>query len=526
MEICRLSAIVSWLLLHRILLDRGFLLRHERPRRGIFGLRLWPTSTDRRVAAIITLTTAFWLIAVILEVVANAPSILEALATLSHAPILPSLVLLLWYLLSAAGPRLWSGSRLRGLYDWTSALQGHPMLLYAFKSLVILMVGVPAFALLATSAANQGDMLHGILSLAGLFLFLSDTVLRNPYAHHAPHRHGPDALRIILPTTHHEGTVYVLPDLDSNSENRGFDAVWSPKIPDEHRAADGEIMALFQRMRSNRWARSEPLERLRETLAQFYKRVSVDGLATEHVERLARWIYAAPTTTTTGHSNEKVNDNDKTSRKIECLRAPGTHLIGRDLMFALCHAEYIVFMAQGQLSPETRSKLGTLRLMTRSGAAMQSTSDKVEAIGYANTGYVGYRDAVEHVYAIFGYSPSEIDRSALEFRGVQPPRFSYALDGSPDTIEEYVGELWDLACRHSESTFSALWFFTTVWFMEIGNVNGFYIFPFRCQSRDGDQVSQHIVLRQLLWAGCVSQLVSVSPVLFGAFVAGFMSRTP
>ncbi|KAJ4418025.1 hypothetical protein N0V85_001599 [Neurospora sp. IMI 360204] len=255
-EICRLSAIVSWLLLHRILLDRGFLLRHERPRqrprRNVFSLRLWPTSTDRRAAAIITLTTAFWLIAVILEV-ANAPSILEALATLSHAPILPSLVLLLWYLLSAAGPRLWSGSRLRGLYDWISALQGYPMLLSTFKSLVLLLVGVPAFALLATSAANPGDMLHGILSLAGLFLFLSGTVPRNPYAHHAPHRYGPDALRIILPTTHHEGTVYVLPDLDAEEgKNRGFDAVWSPKIPDEHRAADGEIMALFQRMRSNR----------------------------------------------------------------------------------------------------------------------------------------------------------------------------------------------------------------------------------------------------------------------------------
>lgn len=97
----------------------------------------------------------------------------------------------------------------------------------------------------------------------------------------------------------------------------------------------------------------------------------------------------------------------------------------------------------------------------------------MEAVGYTNTGHAGYRDAVEHVYAIFGYSHSEIDGLALEFRGVQPPRFSYTLDESPDTIDEYVAELWDMACRHSESTFSALWLFTTVWFMEIGNVNGF-----------------------------------------------------
>lgn len=111
-------------------------------------------------------------------------------------------------------------------------------------------------------------------------------------------------------------------------------------------------------------------------------------------------------------------------------------------------------MAQGQLSPETRSKLGTLRLTTRSGAAVQSAGEKMEAVGYANTGYAGYRDAVEHVYAIFGYSPSKIDGLVLEFRGVQPPRFSHALDGSPDTIDEYVAELRDMACRHSEPTFS------------------------------------------------------------------------
>lgn len=409
-----------------------------------------------------------------------------------------------------------------------------------------LLVGIPALAAILTSsrltsssaAADAGTttllveqnnnrlLLHGLLSLAGLLLFLSDTVPPNPYAHHAPHSYGPGAVRIVLPTTHHEGTIYVLPDLTLDS-GRGFDAVWSPKITDEHRAADGQIMALFERMRSNQWSPSEPLERLRETLAQFYKRVALDGngLETEHVERLARWIYAPRST------EEKAKDQ-KMSWRIACLRAPGAHLIGRDLMFALCHAEYIVFMAQGQLSPETRSKLGTLRLMTRSGAAtttakQSSAGDKVEheAVGYANTGYAGYRDAVEHVYAIFGLSSCEIDQSALQFRGVQPPRFSYALDGSPDTIDEYVAELWDLARRYSESTFSALWFFTTVWFMEIGNVNGFHIFPLRCRSRDADQVSQHVVLRQLLWAGCVSQLVSVSPVLFGAFVAGFMSWT-
>ncbi|KAK3391322.1 hypothetical protein B0T20DRAFT_327137, partial [Sordaria brevicollis] len=328
--------------------------------------------------------------------VTKAESMVEGLVALSHAPVLPCLVLLLWHFSSLSkNPATGSGSAsplAGGLYNWVQ-LGRHSsssrLVLYIFKSLVTLLVGVPALAAVYTSSKipysssaaaaaaaaalpiteqnnnnNNRLLLHGLLSLAGLFLFLSDSVPPNPYAHHAPHSYGPGAPRIVLPTTHHEGTVYVLPDLTLNSD-RGFDAVWSPKIPDEHRAADGQIMALFERMRSNQWSPNEPLERLRETLAQFYKRVALhgNGLETEHVERLARWIYAPLLS-----PRDKAKEDQKASWNIDCLRAPGAHLIGRDLMFALCHAEYIVFMAQGQLSREMRSKLGTLRLMTRSGA--------------------------------------------------------------------------------------------------------------------------------------------------------------
>jgi hypothetical protein len=38
-------------------------------------------------------------------------------------------------------------------------------------------------------------------------------------------------------------------------------------------------------------------------------------------------------------------------RAIKCQRAASTHLIGQDLMYALCHAEYLVFIARAVYRP-------------------------------------------------------------------------------------------------------------------------------------------------------------------------------
>ena len=44
--------------------------------------------------------------------------------------------------------------------------------------------------------------------------------------------------------------------------------------------------------------------------------------------------------------------------------------------------------------------------------------------------------------------------------------------------DEYVADLWDVSCEHSQSLFTALYMFTTIWFMELGIVKGFHVFPF------------------------------------------------
>lgn len=416
-----------------------------------------------------------------------------------EAPLLTQLLFFIWFfkwtvavwaIKRGGTPRLWIPVHPSGPNNWGAGLGDR------FRwTLLLLMGAVVVIPSTIALALQLQPAIRPVMNLAGAIVFLMGGVTKHPYDT-APHCYS-DALRIIIPTTHHEGTVYQLPGL-----YRGFDAVWSPKILNEHAEADGEIMVLFQHMRSGRWMVSEPLERLRRTMARFKERVI---LHPEHARMLAAWIYADLDGTTTSF------------RSIVAARAPGVHLIGRDLMFALCHAEYLVFMSQSSLDEGTRKKLGRLRLVRRSGASIQKDDDEPDhTIGFRQ-GLEGYSEAVRHVYSIFDI-PTELE--ALEFH-VDPPSYSIALSTSPRSINEYASQLWDLSIENCESTFSALYFFSTVWFMELGNVNGFHILPIRCISTDGDLVAQHVMWRQLWYSACVAELVSVSPYLFGAYISGF-----
>lgn len=495
--------------MHRILMNKGFTLR----RRGL--------STDTLASWIIGSTTTAWTITALLHTLAtyrhisNEPSqpshqqaTLHALATLANAPLLLQCLFTFWLISYLDGlnaehnttkPHFFSLTNLHGPFSWSTAI--HRPFHHALLLTTTLTVTIPALATI-----TLGDPLPGILSLTSLLLFTLDGASHNPYTT-APHRYTSDRLRIALPTTHHEGTMYILP-----STGTGISAVWSPKIANEHADADRVIMPLFAQMRSQRWSVSVPLEALRTTMSRYHERVLLS--ATES-ERLAAWIY-----------NDKTNPHDEPSlRRIECARSQNVHLIGRDLMFALCHAEYLVFMAQGRLSERTRAKLGMLRLMSRSGASTNTTNPspsesdpEPHTIGFT-PGFAGYKAAVTHIYAIFDVP---VDALALDFAGTTPPPYPSALSSSPTSINEYVAQLWDLSTSNTESTFSALYFFTTVWFMEVGNVNGFHIFPLRCRNREGDLVSWQIAWRQAWWVGVVAQLVGVSPALFGVFVMGYL----
>lgn len=481
--------------MHRILLNRGFIIKRS-------GL-----STDSIVVLVVGFTATLWTVTTAVlressETDSPYEKTLAGLRSASQAPLIIQVLFVFWFAawIVAVSPGrsessdetrvgFWRLSCSTGPFDWFSSVS--PRFLLSFCIVLI-----PIVVATSIAALLQGLVVPGILNLLGLAIFFASGSGHNPYVN-SSHRYAGDMLRIALPTSHPEGTVYVLPNAGF-----GMDAVWSPKVPNEHIEADSQAMALFQSMRSGRWSLKEPLERIRTIVASYHARTV---LGASQLEDLACWLYL-----------QSPNDN-KNMSTIRCHRAAGVHLIGRDLMYALCHAEYLVFMGQQRLSPQSRDQLGLLRLMKRSGASSTGSTEP-KTVGFT-PGVEGYREAVQYIYNLFN---EPLDESAVGFGPGNYPTFSPALSKAPTSTIEYVGDLWDVCLEHTESTFTALYMFTTVWFIEVGNTNGFHIFPLRCRSRQGDLVSQHIVWRQAWYCGLIAQLVTTSPVLFSAFVGGYL----
>ena len=381
-------------------------------------------------------------------------------------------------------PRLWQMSCANGPFGWRKCLAP-----YWLKSLYTFTVcaQVPCSLLLI----RRGHVVEGVLSLAGLGLFLSSGLPNNKYIA-SSHRHGGDSLRIALPTSHIEGTVYVLP-----SRGHGFEAVWSPKIQEEHIQTDAEIMGLFAQMRSQSYSLSEPLEKLRSTMSAFNKGAELTKL---HVIDLAEWLLMDPKSTISAAS-------------IKFQRPPNVHLVGRDLMYALAHAEYLIFMRKDCLPPNLRTQLGKLRQTKRSGG--MDELDGISTIGY-QSGIEGYQEAVRYIYALFD---QPIDQTALE-PPPMPSHYSFALGRDIESTEDYVASLWTVCLGNSESTFSALYMFCCVWFMEVGNIGGFHIFPLRCVSQEGDATAWLILWRQGWYEALIAQLIASSPLMAIGFIVG------
>ncbi len=482
-------ATATWLAMHRVAVNRGFKIR-----RG--GL-----STDTLFAVLISCSATVWTAVVLITGAATTDSSIRGfLSRAAHAPLLIQGLSIVWLILwidtkwaekyRHGDAFLWKLSVTSGPCNWSKSV--NPILFWAFAAITAISVLCSSISVIL-----EGRTLQGVLNIIGISVFFLSGTGMNPYTG-TVHQYSADMLRIVLPTSHHEGTVYILP-----SKGHGFDASWCPKIQNEHIEADTQAMSLFASIRAGKWSLKTPLERVRHVVASYQERVDMSA---SELESLARWLYL---------DDSEQNPN---MRPIRCLRAEGTHLIGRDLMYALCHAEYLVFMGQGKLPLEQQRKIGFLRLLKRSGATLPlEPTFPSTCIGF-KPGMSGYRDAVQYIYRLFD---EPLDENALRFT-VPPPKYSCTLGYSPSSIEEYVDGLWTVCCQHSESTFTALYMFTLVWSIEEGNCNGFHLFPLRCRNRRGDVVSWQLVWRQAWYEGVICQLISSSLLMFTAFVMGYL----
>lgn len=481
-------------LLHRSLRTRGFTLRRS------------ALSTDTIVSLLVVLLVNLWTLLVLTPSVRlicqthySFSSICAALATVPPTPWIAALfswfwlgefISSYWYVRDRRSSDqlagLWKMDCSNGPFGWRESSRPWARNIM-FLAIAIIMIP------LGLAAIYQGDVLHGVLSIAAFTLFVVPAFPHNKY-NESPHRHDGNMLRIALPTSHLEGTVYILP-----SRECGFEAMWSPKVKAEHLQTDAEIMSLFSSMRTGSYSLSEPLRRLRVALSAYNEGAI---LSNQQVTDLAEWLLLDPGSTIAG-------------KPWKAKRPQGVHLIGRDLIYAIAHAEYLVFMRKKALPVHLYKKLGLLRKAERSGGL--EADESTRTIGYKE-GLPGYQEAVRHIYALFDES---MDPAALSPPQISLPHSS-ALGRRPHSTEDYVGSLWTLCLGHSESTFSALYLFCSIWFIEVGNTGGFHIFPFQCLSHQGDRIAWQIIWRQGWYECILAHLIASSPLIAFAFAAGLV----
>lgn len=167
--------------------------------------------------------------------------------------------------------RIWKMECSQGSLNWLGSTD------WRFRWALYVAIGLPVFVV-SYGAIRQRLYTVGLLSIVGLVLFIVGAAGANRYAS-APHIYTADTLRVMLHTRHREGTVDILP-----SKDRGFDAVWSPKIEYEHRALDEATDQMLFSDEPLRW-QSRPLSTV---LAAFNSNTI---LSTEEIRHLASWLY-------------------------------------------------------------------------------------------------------------------------------------------------------------------------------------------------------------------------------------------
>lgn len=380
----------------------------------------------------------------------------------------------IWKMKCSQGPYNWAGS----INPWWRRI------LYALITVTVTVVSI--------GALSQKLYTVGLLNIVGVVLFVVGAAGSNKYDR-APHLYTADSLRVMLATRHCEGTSYILPARD-----RGMDAVWGPKIFAENKALDQAVERAEMSVLENGGIWSERVQ-MHTVLAAFN---AITDLNHDDIVYLSRWLYEP--------------DSVPHMRAMACQRIPEYNLMAPNLIAALWHAEYLVFMRQASLPEDLKKAVAKLRTPRGTGLDLDRNTQQIGA----KRGIAGYQEVVRYIYFLLD---QPVDEGALWPKS-KPPRTSCILEPCPDAIEEYFGQLWDHCFAKHESSFAAMWALLSYREADIGNdtENGWHGFPLRAWDREGDMNTWHMIWRQAWYSAIISQLTSMSPIILSAFVAGIL----
>jgi hypothetical protein len=402
-------------------------------------------------------------------------------------------------------------SSLRGPKDWDASVSRR----YRWPLYILVAAGVFTAGV---AALKVGQWSLGLLNFVGLIVFLIGAGGANTYDR-APHKYSATMLRVVLPTRYQQSIVYILPSL-----GRGFDAVWSPKIAYEHQALEKITEG---------WNGKDKLD-LGSILPSFLASVQ---LSKKEVEALATWLYMLDDT----------ESDVRKMRRIRCQRQKSV-LIGRYLMYALCHAEFVVRGLDEELEPGLRQLIGRLRRRSQGRVLpadlrwrrtpdddweLQIGKGSKEAFRDAHRTHIlfkGYKEAVDYVYKLLGQDG--LSDEVTENYSLRPPKNSNVLarcpqckdQPTPQGMEDYMGALWYHCLMESDTTFEALYAFSCYFDAEVKNSikYGWNDYPLLPHSYSGDFTSWHVIWRQAWYNAVVAQLVTQSANIFSAFINGIL----
>lgn len=268
----------------------------------------------------------------------------------------------------------------------------------------------------------------------------------------------------------------------------------------------------------------------------------------ERVQHLAHWLYMVRKPgVSTPPELPPVSYHHEKQPTAQGASQHDFSLIGRDILLALLVWEHLVFDRRWQLkcgqcqNNPPCNKCQNLREMvwrlrepkfTGSEATTMNLDNQNKAKG--STGRVrpfeGLREAAAEVHGILTRQPPTSSPIDLTLDGFTPglPRESIVKE-VPTTsgLVEYAGKLWEKCWEVYPSTFGALYLWTTVWYIDIGN-RGFHTTPLLPYPEDTfnlwlDYIPRYLTSWRIRWRfiwqrSILCQLIIMLPTLISVFI--------
>jgi len=460
---------------HRTLLADGFTNSFE-PR------------TDLFTVVVLSLTSGVWSALVVISGLFElgrpcSTDILLCAGRMVYLPHMINATILLWmiyYVSVKFKLSLWTPPPEYSREAWSSAFRWHVVTsVNALLACVILCV--------SAGAAKAGDYTGASLSIVGLVVYISRAggtasydEVNVPFKNH-------NFLRVLLPTSHKAGTLYMSPP-----NGVGIHPTWSYVWPNQIEPANTILVPALIQFRSQAFNCGPLLQALRDTATALVRCTQMDD---RHFENFINWLLPS---NYEPHPEQKLVD--RPSMKV-----------ARETFYYLFHLEYYLFVNRRRISLDRRRLMCRWRDKTRSGA-----NDIGDQPCYGKQGGTeGLTEALTQVALLFGKTPT-LDLLRSKLRKSSLPGYD------PAGSENYAGRLWTHCINASETTFGALYIFCDAWVADNGVDKAVVLFDFRAKDEEGDKIMYNIMWRQAWYTAVVAQLIASSAAIAGAVVGGIL----